>query len=58
VTDFYEAYRMAGGRGGGGFCSIIGAQHSQALSALGAFAALGLIARRRARRRSDDKDRE
>jgi hypothetical protein len=58
VTDFYEAYRMAGGRGGGGFCSIIGAQHSQALTALSALAALGLIVRRRAPGRSHDKDAE
>jgi hypothetical protein len=56
VTDFYEAYRTAGGRGGGGFCSIIGAQRSNALVAFAAFAALGLAFRRRARQRRTRKD--
>jgi hypothetical protein len=53
VTDFFEAYKAAGGRGGGGFCSI-GHVRTHALSALFLAGALGLVVRRRtrARRRS------
>jgi hypothetical protein len=47
VTGFFEAYREAGGKAGGGFCSI-GAGRSSALGALGALALLGLALRRRA----------
>jgi hypothetical protein len=48
VTDFYEAYREAGGKGGGGFCAI-GRNPTHTLTALMALGALGLIARRRVR---------
>jgi hypothetical protein len=46
VTGFFEAYRDAGGKGGGGFCSI-GAGRSPAFGGLGALALLGLALRRR-----------
>jgi hypothetical protein len=49
VTGFFEAYRDAGGKGGGGFCSI-GAGRSSALAGLGAVALLGLALRRRSAR--------
>jgi hypothetical protein len=52
VTDFFEAYRKAGGRGGGGFCSI-GKVRTHALTTLFLLGALGLIARRRTRARGD-----
>lgn len=55
VTDFYEAYRAAGGKAGGGFCSI-GTGRSHALTALVLAGALGLLARRQARRRRSSKD--
>ncbi|MBI3203661.1 MAG: hypothetical protein HYZ29_19135 [Myxococcales bacterium] len=47
VDDFFELYRRAGGKGGGGFCAL-GAEPSQAgLAALGlALLALGLRRRR------------
>jgi hypothetical protein len=49
VTGFYEAYRWAGGKGGGGFCAIAGTRSH--VSATGfALIALGLIARRVRRR--------
>lgn len=46
VTGFFEAYREAGGKAGGGFCSI-GGDRSSALAGLGALALLGLALRRR-----------
>jgi hypothetical protein len=46
VTGFFEAYRDAGGEGGGGFCSL-GARPSQLAAAFVALAALGFAARRR-----------
>jgi hypothetical protein len=49
VTGFFEAYRDAGGKGGGGFCSI-GAGRSSAIAGLGALALLGLSLRRRSAR--------
>ncbi len=49
VNGFFETYRDAGGKGGGGFCSI-GAGRSSALAGLGALALLGLSLRRRAAR--------
>lgn len=52
VTDFYEAYRQAGGKGGGGFCAI-GAGRSTGFVAILAFGAVALFARRRARSRKD-----
>jgi hypothetical protein len=52
VTDFFEAYRMAGGRGGGGFCAI-GKVRSHALTTLFFLGALGLVVRRRTRARGD-----
>ncbi len=51
VTDFYEAYRAAGGRGGGGFCSIARVP-THAMTLLFAFGAIGLVLRRRARARN------
>jgi hypothetical protein len=54
VTDFFEAYRDAGGKAGGGFCSI-GTTRSHALTALVLAGALGFFVRR-ARRRSERKD--
>jgi len=57
VTDFYEAYRAAGGKGGGGFCSIIGAQRSHALTLLLFSGSLAFFVRRRGRRRGQDKGR-
>jgi hypothetical protein len=57
VTDFYEAYRAAGGKGGGGFCSIIGAQRSHALTLLLFSGSLAFFVRRRGRRQGQDKDR-
>ncbi|HEY3495098.1 MAG TPA: hypothetical protein VGK73_10450 [Polyangiaceae bacterium] len=53
VTDFYEAYREAGGEGGGGFCAI-GARPSRGFAAFFAFGAMALYARRRARSRRDN----
>jgi hypothetical protein len=54
VTGFFEAYRWAGGEGGGGFCAIAGARSR--LSAAGfALAALGLIARRIRRRKAANR---
>jgi hypothetical protein len=49
VTGFFEAYRDAGGQGGGGFCSI-GAGRSSALAGFGALTLLGLVLRRRVAR--------
>jgi hypothetical protein len=49
VTDFYEAYREAGGQGGGGFCAI-GAGRSRGFAAFLALGALALYARRRSAR--------
>jgi hypothetical protein len=49
VTGFFEAYRDAGGKGGGGFCSI-GAGRSPTLAGFGALALLGLALRRRSAR--------
>jgi hypothetical protein len=49
VTDFYEAYRNAGGKGGGGFCGI-SAGNSHGFAVILALGALGLVARRRAAR--------
>jgi hypothetical protein len=49
VTGFFEAYRDAGGKGGGGFCSI-GGGRSSALAGLGAVALLALALRRRTAR--------
>jgi hypothetical protein len=46
VTGFFEAYRDAGGQGGGGYCSI-GAAPSRTSAAFVALVALGLVARRR-----------
>ena len=46
VTGFFEAYREAGGEGGGGFCSV-GAAPSRLAAAFVALAALGLAVRRR-----------
>jgi len=46
VTGFFEAYRAAGGEGGGGFCSV-GAVPSRLAAAFMALAALGLAVRRR-----------
>jgi hypothetical protein len=57
VTDFYEAYRAAGGKGGGGFCSIIGAQRSHALTLLLFSGSLAFFVRRRGRRQGQDKGR-
>jgi hypothetical protein len=54
VTDFFEAYRDAGGKGGGGFCSI-GTERTHALTALVLAGALGFFVRR-ARRRAERKD--
>jgi hypothetical protein len=52
VTDFYEAYGLAGGRAGGGFCTLEAAGEPVGLSvvALPALAALVGLARRRKRR--------
>jgi hypothetical protein len=55
VTDFFEAYRDAGGTGGGGFCAIHAGRSSTLAGAL-AVAALALIARRRSRRGAAPKD--
>jgi len=52
VTDFFEAYRKAGGRGGGGFCAI-GKVRTHALTTLFFLGALGLLVRRRTRARGD-----
>jgi MYXO-CTERM domain-containing protein len=49
VTGFFEAYRDAGGKGGGGFCSV-SAGRSPALAGFGVLALLGLALRRRAAR--------
>jgi hypothetical protein len=49
VTGFFEAYRDAGGKGGGGFCSI-GTGRSSAFAGFGALALLGLAWRRRSAR--------
>jgi hypothetical protein len=49
VTGFFEAYRAAGGKGGGGFCSI-GAGRSSALAGFAALSLLGLALRRRVAR--------
>jgi hypothetical protein len=46
VRDFYEAYRLAGGQGGGGFCSISG-ERSYGFFAFVALGAIALYARRR-----------
>ena len=46
VTGFFEAYRDAGGQGGGGYCAI-GATPSLASAAFVGLAALGFVARRR-----------
>jgi hypothetical protein len=54
VTDFFEAYRDAGGKAGGGFCSI-GTGRSHALTGLIVAGALALFVRR-VRRRADRKD--
>jgi hypothetical protein len=48
VTGFYEAYRDAGGRGGGGFCSISRKREPYVLAALLGFAACLVLRRRRA----------
>jgi hypothetical protein len=50
VTGFYEAYRWAGGEGGGGFCAIAGARSRLSAAAI-ALVALGLVLRRVRRRR-------
>jgi hypothetical protein len=55
VTDFFESYREAGGKGGGGFCSIHAGPSSTLAGAL-AVAALALVARRRSRRGIVSKD--
>ncbi len=49
VDDFYELYRRAGGKGGGGFCSITHGQQSGLLVLL--FAPLFALGLRRWRRR-------
>jgi hypothetical protein len=49
VTDFYEAYREAGGEGGGGFCAI-GARRSSSFAVFMALAGLSLYIRRRSAR--------
>lgn len=51
VTDFYEAYLAAGGRGGGGFCAFGYGRRSNAWSGL-ALLGLALGWARRRRRRS------
>jgi hypothetical protein len=48
VTDFYEAYRMAGGRGGGGFCAL---SHRPAVPPWPAWLMIGLTGGLFARRR-------
>lgn len=50
VTDFYEAYTEAGGKGGGGFCAM-GHEPRPNLFSLGMFGLLGLAAARRRNRR-------
>jgi hypothetical protein len=50
VTGFFEAYRDAGGKGGGGFCSI-GGGRAPALAGFAALSLLGLALRRRTSRR-------
>ncbi len=56
VDDFWDQYRAAGGKGGGGFCSAAaygpGAAGSIALGALALAAAGGLALRRRRKRAS------
>jgi len=47
VDDFFELYRRAGGRGGGGFCAIGQEPSSAALALLGGGLALALVRRRR-----------
>jgi hypothetical protein len=49
VDDFYEVYKRAGGRGGGGFCSL-GAQPAYGAGVLLGMAALARWMRRRRRR--------
>jgi hypothetical protein len=49
VDDFFELYRRAGGKGGGGFCSI-SRVHDFSLLGLLALAGLLLGARRRGQR--------
>ncbi len=49
VTSFYQAYRDAGGRGGGGFCAISQRRTGVASFALLGLAGLGMFLRRRAR---------
>jgi hypothetical protein len=46
VTGFFEAYRDAGGLGGGGYCAL-GATRSHVFASGCLLAALGLVARRR-----------
>lgn len=48
LTDFYEAYRQAGGQGGGGFCAFDPRRRSSFLS-LSAASVVLLLARRRFR---------
>jgi hypothetical protein len=55
VTDFFEAYRNAGGKAGGGFCAIHASPSRSLVGAL-AVAALALVARRRSRRDTVPKD--
>jgi hypothetical protein len=47
VNDFFSTYRAAGGKGGGGFCSI--GQRSSGIGMLIPLASLGLLALRRGR---------
>jgi hypothetical protein len=49
VTGFFEAYREAGGQGGGGYCTI-GASRSRTAAVGVVLAALGFIVRRARRR--------
>ncbi len=49
VTTFFEAYRAAGGEGGGGYCAIGAAPASGALYAVLGAGALWLVRRRRPR---------
>lgn len=46
VTDFYEAYKAAGGQGGGGYCTF-GLERPGSVAALTLLALVGLSLRRR-----------
>jgi hypothetical protein len=53
VTGFFEAYRDAGGKAGGGFCAV-GAGRSRVGAAVVAFALAAFAFRRRSRRTAGD----